>query len=100
MYNVSWQEQGVSVGEQFDTSLQIPSGCHGKASLKDHLTLRPTAVKRHPHHGIGCPRPQATTIVAGVYAHRRVLSLVTAYEVCVCEWLDQRRGTLKTFHLH
>ena len=64
------------------------------------LILCPTAGKRHPHHGIGCPRPQATTIVAGVYAHRRVLSLVTAYEVCVCEWLDQRRGPLKTFHLH
>ena len=25
-------------------------------------------------------------IVAGMYARRRVLSLVPAYEVCVCEW--------------
>ena len=64
------------------------------------LTLSPTAEKRRPHHGIGLIRPRATTIVVGIYTRCRVLSLVPVYEVCVCEWLDQRRGPLKTFHLH
>ena len=44
------------------------------------------AVKRAENTGIGLRRPRATTIVAGMYARRRVLSLVPAYEVCVCEW--------------
>ena len=64
------------------------------------LTLCPTEGKRCAHLGGGCTRPWATTIVAGILAHCRVLSLVPAYEVRVCEWLNQRRGPFKTFHLH
>ena len=33
-------------------------------------------------------------------ARRHISSLVPAYEVCVLEWLDWRRGPLKIFHLH
>ena len=58
--------------------------------LKDvsiHLTLCPTAEKHHPHHGGGFTRPQATTIVTGIYARHRVNSLVPAYEA-LCVWVD------------
>ena len=51
--------------------------------LSVSLTLSPTAEKGLPYTGIGLRRPRATTIVAGMYARRRVLSLVPAYEVCV-----------------
>ena len=50
------------------------------------LTLSPTAEKCRPHHSIGLRRLQATMIVVSIYARRRVLSLVPAYEVCVCKW--------------
>ena len=50
------------------------------------LTLSPTAEKCHPYIGIGLRRPRATTIVAGMYAHHRQLSLVPGYDICVCEW--------------
>ena len=50
------------------------------------LTLSPMAEKRRPHHGIGLRRPRATVIVVGMYARRQVLSLIPAYEVCVCKW--------------
>ena len=51
-----------------------------------NLTLSPTAEKRRPYTGIGLRRPLATTIVAGMYTCRRVLSLVPADEVCVRNW--------------
>ena len=31
-------------------------------------------------------RPRVTTIVVGMYACSQELSLVPAYEICVCEW--------------
>ena len=81
--------------------------CENKVSLLNItskkvsvLTLCPMAEKHGHHHGIGCTRPRAMMIVAGIYACRCVLSLVPAYEVCVCDWLDQMRGPLKTFHFH
>ena len=54
--------------------------------LSVSLTLSPTAEKGLTYTGIGLRRPRATTIVAGMYARRRVLSLVPVYEVCVCKW--------------
>jgi len=50
------------------------------------LTLSPMAEKCRPHASIGLGRPRATTIGVGIYARRRVLSLVPAYEVAVCKW--------------
>ena len=53
--------------------------------LYSNLTLSPTAEKHHPYTCIGLRRPRATTIVAGMYSRRLVLSLVPAYKVCVCK---------------
>ena len=50
------------------------------------LILSPTAEKCSFYTGIGLRRPQATMIVEGMYARRRVLSLVPSHEVCVCKW--------------
>ena len=50
------------------------------------LTLSPMAERRRPYTGIGLKRSRAMVIVGGMYARRRVLSLVPAYEVCVCKW--------------
>ena len=41
------------------------------------------------------PLPQGRKTVA-TPARRRISSLVSEYEVSVCEWIDQRRGPLKT----
>ena len=54
------------------------------------LTLSPAAVKRRQYQGIGLRRPRATTNVEGLYNRRRELSLVPAYEMCVCEWRGAR----------
>jgi len=36
--------------------------------LEKSLTPCPAAEKRHPHHGSGCTRLRATTIVGGIQA--------------------------------
>jgi len=38
-------------------------------------------------------------LLRAIPARRRISALVPAYEVCVCEWLDRRRGPLKIFYL-
>ena len=44
------------------------------------LTLSPKAEKRRPHIGIGLRRLRAAMIVAGIYACRRILSLVPEFQ--------------------
>jgi len=73
------------------------SPTHQDLSNDTTLTLTPKAEKCHPYTGTGLRRPRATTIVAGMYARRRVLSLVPAYEVCVCKWVGAP-CTHSTFH--
>ena len=68
-----------------------------KISICLLLTLSPTTEKRCPYTGIGLRRPRATTIVEGMYARRRELSLVPAYEICVCEWRGAPLPILHTF---
>ena len=43
------------------------------------LTLCPMAGKRRPHHDSACTRLPVTTIVAGIQARHRVMSVVPAY---------------------
>ena len=60
--------------------------CWFNSQTTFHLTLWPSAVKRRWKPWIGLRRPRAKTIIEGMYDRRRELSLVPAYEICVCEW--------------
>ena len=61
-----------------------------------------------PHGRKTSPTPRRQVMIErakrrlqrAIPARRHISALVPAYEVCVCEWLDRRRGPLKIFHLH
>ena len=71
----------LAVYESFKSSFQglFITGHKTLILLRRHLTPCPMAGKCHPHHGGGCTRPGAMTIVAGIYAQRHVLSLGPEY---------------------
>ena len=66
-------------------------------SQKSPLAPCPMAGKRCPNHGGGCTRPWATTIVAGIYARCRVMSLVPAYEA-LCVWKARTKEEPQSDH--